>query len=189
MMKKVMYNAMDVAKSIIQYYNKQYDNYGIDGLKLQKVLFLLQGCYYFFCGRPLFCDDFLAWGCGPSIPIISERFVHHYGSLWIPDYAIQYDINKEFEPQDLLDFGVKKWKNPISREDQEIIDYIGSLFKDVSSSLLLRYIRMYFPCFVERESKNNDLIIPKYCIRDDFANMVTQLQTKQRHRDIKAKQE
>lgn len=173
-MNRPVYDVMDVARYIIHYHNTHFKNYGIDGLKLQKLLFILQGAYLMHVGTPLFKEEFIAWSCGPSIPSISKEFISKYGSLWIPELAIRYVYIEEKNA--LFGHVLEEWENPLLEEDKQCINQMCHLFKHVSSVKMLDMIREHFPCFTEREDKQ--LNIPNKCIKEDYQNMVQALKKK-----------
>lgn len=173
-----IYDVLDVARYIIHFHNSNFKNYGIDGLKLQKILFILQGIYLTHKNRPLFKQHFYAWSCGPSILDISEEFIQAFGSLSIPEYAIQYIY---VEDDDFFINGVvKPWINPLLEEDMKIVDEVCVFFKPASSTSLLDKIQKYFPCFTERIEER--LPIPNTDIKNDYEKMVQELSQKKLRR-------
>lgn len=106
-----MYTAMDIACAIVNYSNEI--NQPISNLKLQKVLYFVQGYYMQKNGHAIFNDDFEAWPYGPVVLEVYEQF-QQYGSNFIPtiteyedfsfdefDYVIKEYNDNIFEKQDL----------------------------------------------------------------------------------------
>lgn len=80
---------------------------GITNLKLQKMLFFSQAAYLaLFDGKPLFPDEFEAWGLGPVIPAIYRKYKPLAG-----DQANR-PIIEDFrcEEEDLLNYLENIWK-------------------------------------------------------------------------------
>lgn len=77
------YSALDVARYVINYSNK--NDYDISNLKLQKVLYLIQAYFLISTrnGRPCFDDEIEAWDFGPVVPSVYREF-KQYGSANIP---------------------------------------------------------------------------------------------------------
>ena len=66
------YAAEDIAMYILQYYNCK--NISITNLKLQKVLYYIQGEFYRRFGYPAFIDNIEAWKFGPVIPQVYKKY-------------------------------------------------------------------------------------------------------------------
>lgn len=80
---------------------------GITNLKLQKMLFFAQAAYLaLFDGKPLFPDEFEAWGLGPVIPEIYRKYKPS------ADDQSNRPIIEDFEceDKDLRDFLEDIWK-------------------------------------------------------------------------------
>ena len=77
-----MIDILDAARYLIllSYGKKQYS---LTQLKLQKLLYLAQGWSYVWDDKPLFDDDFVAWGYGPVNEKVCEEF-KKYGRTEIP---------------------------------------------------------------------------------------------------------
>ena len=73
-----MYAAHDVATYVIT----EYWNRGsiITNLKLQKILYYIQGYAYRFCNTAAFCEDIYKWPYGPVVPDVYFRYNHHHAS-------------------------------------------------------------------------------------------------------------
>ncbi len=85
-----MLDALNVAKYVIHEFHEREDL--ITNLKLQKLLYYIQGWYLGICKKPLFQENFEAWIHGPVIPEV----YHTYKSYrWNP---ISEEISKiEFD--------------------------------------------------------------------------------------------
>lgn len=67
-----MLTAQEIAKSIISEFQSREDL--ITNLKLQKLLYYVQGWHLGLFGEPLFAEDFEAWVHGPVIPDIYHSY-------------------------------------------------------------------------------------------------------------------
>lgn len=79
------YNVLDIAKKIIA---KTDDEHGdtISNLKLQKMLYYMQGFHLAFFDTPLFDDDIVAWQYGPVIPIVYKEYKRYDSkAIKVPD--------------------------------------------------------------------------------------------------------
>ena len=77
-----MYNAIDIARKVIA--NTDVDKGdAITNLKLQKLLYYLQGYWLGFYQKPLFNEQVEAWRYGPVVPSVYETF-KRYGKEAIP---------------------------------------------------------------------------------------------------------
>lgn len=65
--------AKDVANYIVKAFQEAGDD-SITNLKLQKILYYLQGWHLGLYGEPLFEDDFEAWRLGPVVPEVYDMF-------------------------------------------------------------------------------------------------------------------
>lgn len=61
-----MYKSEDVANYTINWCHE--NGIAITNLKLQKLLYFLQGNYYRYTGERLISEDFYAWKLGPVVP-------------------------------------------------------------------------------------------------------------------------
>jgi uncharacterized phage-associated protein len=70
-----MYTACEIAEYIVALADRRGDK--IDQLKLQKLLYYVQGAYLGTGNAPLFDDDFLAWKLGPAIFSVWTEYTEH----------------------------------------------------------------------------------------------------------------
>lgn len=72
-----MYDALTIAKYII---NKCFnDGKPVTNLRLQKLLYFIQGMSYVFTGNALIRENFHAWQYGPVIPEIYFKYCGYIG--------------------------------------------------------------------------------------------------------------
>lgn len=72
-----MYNVIELSNYIIDAFEKR--KAPITNLKLQKVLYYIQGYFYCEFGRAAFCDGICAWTYGPVVPLAYYEY-HLFGS-------------------------------------------------------------------------------------------------------------
>lgn len=95
-----MVDILDVACYMIflSYGNSKYS---LTQLKLQKLLYLVQGWSYVWDGCPIFIDDFCAWLYGPANEKVYESF-RKYGRAEIPE-AEGYDKIKDEDIKETIE--------------------------------------------------------------------------------------
>lgn len=105
-----MYRAMDVANYIIGYTNSMEKP--VTNLKLQKMLYFIQGFSYSKRDEAFISDDFEAWRYGPVVRDVYIEF-SRYGSLLITDfYNSNYqNINFEKKDKEFLDDMIQSLNN------------------------------------------------------------------------------
>ena len=69
----MIYNVMDIANKIIFKTDIEHGD-SISNLKLQKMLYYMQGFHIAHFNEPLFDDDIVAWQYGPVVPIVYSSF-------------------------------------------------------------------------------------------------------------------
>lgn len=67
------FTALDIANFYIQLVNNIPDDY-IDNLKINKLLYFVQGHSLSFFGKPFFRDVIQAWEYGPVVPNVYQAF-------------------------------------------------------------------------------------------------------------------
>ncbi len=126
-----MYDAIDVARYVINY--SQEIGSPVSNLKLQKILYFIQGIYLSTLDKPCFSDDIEAWGFGPVISDVYHEF-KGFGSNDIPTITEYFEYNKENPWASKF---IKYDDSSISNENKKLIDVIVNMFKDVSASFLV----------------------------------------------------
>lgn len=87
----MQYSALDVAKYILNYCSEA--GTPISNLKLQKLLYFVQGEFFKNKGEPLFNEHIAAWQFGPVVPDVYYEFCAYAGTPILNSYAT--DINDE----------------------------------------------------------------------------------------------
>ena len=67
------YNAIDIAKKIICMTDVEHGD-SVTNLKLQKLLYYMQGFHLAFFGVPFFNEAIEAWTYGPVVPVVFQEF-------------------------------------------------------------------------------------------------------------------
>ena len=111
-----MYAALDVARHIINYVNDQGG--AVSNLKLQKLLYFVQGFFLILKGEPCFDSRIEAWNFGPVVPDVYFKF-RSCGSCGIP----------------AVDFA-----DPIAGKDALLIDEVVDIFRKKSESALVSLV-------------------------------------------------
>lgn len=86
-----MYLANDIAKYVINYSNN--NGYQITNLRLQKLLYFIQGNYAKKYDRRLIDEDFYAWQLGPVIPEVYFDY-YIYSSIGLPSQSIEKELDE-----------------------------------------------------------------------------------------------
>jgi uncharacterized phage-associated protein len=99
----MIYPATEIAKYIVQVAHENGD--GITPLKLQKILYYVQGGYLALRGYPVFDEDILAWRHGPAVYSV---YVNNkkYGSGEIPPESIDIPFS-EFDKKFIREIYLK----------------------------------------------------------------------------------
>lgn len=69
------YNALDIANKVIHNLTKNTDaGEVVSNLKLQKMLYYVQGFHLAYFAKPLFDEDIEAWMYGPVVPSVYDQY-------------------------------------------------------------------------------------------------------------------
>ena len=124
-----MYDALTIARYIINYSNKQ--GYGVTNLKLQKLLYFVQAAFLKIYENACFKEDMQAWDMGPVVPGVYHEF-KRYGNRNIPTITEYAGIGYEFSgKKTVYDDSV------IAKDHKEVIEFIVELFKNHDASTLV----------------------------------------------------
>lgn len=144
------YAAIDIARYVINY------SWEIDApmsnLKLQKILYLIQGNFLRIFNKPCFFDEIEAWKFGPVVPNVYSEF-KRYGS----NYINKIDYFYEFYPNKLEPIKKKYVDNIDNPEEAKVIADIVYACKDYSSSYLVDLTHRQSP-WKKAYGKNNNTI-------------------------------
>lgn len=91
------YNVQDVAKKILSKVNAEQGE-TISNLKLQKLLYYMQGYYLAYFGDPLFEEEIRAWQYGPVVPVVYDTYKQYgSGAIVLADGEKVIEFKKEEE--------------------------------------------------------------------------------------------
>lgn len=108
-----MYNALTIAMYII---NRCFEEGApVTNLRLQKLLYFIQGMSYVITGRALIREDFYAWQYGPVVPKVYFEYNGYIGN----PIRINYNVDV------------------INDDDTEIIDYVIDRLSQYRDSVLV----------------------------------------------------
>jgi len=96
----MIYEPLTIAKEIINKSEAELGD-GMTNLKLQKLLYYVQGFHYAMYNSPAFNSNLEAWQYGPVVPEIYREF-KKYGSLFIPKEENKPDIEINQQIKDLI---------------------------------------------------------------------------------------
>ena len=137
-----MYNVIDLSNYIIAAFDER--NAPITNLKLQKVLYYVQGYFMKFWGSEAFRDDVYCWAYGPVVPMAYFEYNMNGSDFLHP--SADSDLN-------------------MKNIEKSLVDKIIDKCKDIPSSRLVSMTHSEFPW------KNATIgdVIPKQSMRNFFA--------------------
>lgn len=158
-----MYRAIDVARYIVNYTNACGDT--ITNLKLQKLLYFVQGCFLILREKPCFKDKIEAWDFGPVVPNVYYKF-REYGSNSIPTVTKIFVYNKN----NLFGVRSKSYDDSIiSRRDKLLINEVVDVFRETSATTLVKITHDQSPWKSTYKSEEKHNIITQEQIKDFFS--------------------
>lgn len=156
------YLALDISRYVINKCNESGNI--ISNLKLQKILYFIQGNFYRLKDRECFVEDIHAWNYGPVVPEIYREY-KHFGSNNIPCVKEVYSFNEdtfEFENQE---FEMKFF----DEDDKKIIDEVVEECQLYSANALVSVTHRQQP-WKECYRRGCDKLIEKKIIEEYFKN-------------------
>ena len=121
------YNVLEVCRHIINYSNEK--GYEISNLKLQKLLYFVQGCFLIEKETPCFNEAIEAWDFGPVVPEAYREY-KVYGATNIPPISRYFVFDKD----NWLNSGYVPYKDDvIIEDDKKIIDGIVNSLSKLSA--------------------------------------------------------
>ena len=106
------YNVNQVANWLIEKANNADNGDSITNLKLQKLLYYMQGYYLAVFGKPLFEEDIEAWQYGPVVPKSYDKFSTYGKGVLMPTSE-----------------GVASFKE----EEEELLNEVFEVYNDYSA--------------------------------------------------------
>ncbi len=147
---KVMaYNVSEIAKKVI---SKTHPEYGdvMTNMKLQKMLYYLQGFNLAFLGKPLFEEEIEAWMYGPVVPSVYEEYKCNGSTAIMPEEG--------FVPISL------------SEEEENIFDQVYENYGQFSATKLMEMTHKEAPWACTTPGIGN--IISKDAIKSYFITQI-----------------
>lgn len=80
----MVYDVMDIANKILAKPNSECEEL-ISNMKLQKLLYYMQGFHLAYFGTPLFDDRIEAWYYGPVVPSVYDHFSKYKSQGIMPE--------------------------------------------------------------------------------------------------------
>lgn len=115
----------------------------ITNLKLQKILYYIQGYCLKKLGRPIYCEDIYNWQFGPVVPIVYHEFSRN-------GYHELISQGSSYEPDDFM--------------EKKIVHQVMEACKKLSSSVLVSKTHQEDPWKYTRGGE----VIPKSTIKRYF---------------------
>ena len=146
-----MYDALDVSRYIINALNNQ--GLSISNLKLQKLLYFVQGFFLALDDKPCFSNRIEAWDFGPVVPDAYHEF-KIFGSNSIPPIKTYFKFNNNFWDSETIEFD----ESIIEDSDKYKISTVLNLFKNYSTTQLVNITHNQNPWKDVYNTSRNTLI-------------------------------
>ncbi|WP_072684032.1 Panacea domain-containing protein [Holdemania sp. Marseille-P2844] len=151
----------DVARYIINYCNDS--NIPVSNLKLQKLLYFVQGVSFAAFGEACFTSEFEAWSFGPVMPEVYHEF-KVFGSNSIPKVETYYDFT---DPHDI----VKTFDESVLDSNTKLlVELVVKMFKNYSSTKLVSMTHAQAPWADVYEPDQKSIKITNESIKKYFQN-------------------
>ena len=135
------YSALDVARYIINYNNRQ--GYSISNLRLQKLLYFVQAFFLIHPNKDCVCfsDKIEAWDFGPVVPNVYKEF-KHFGSADIP--PVNHFVIRDKD--NFFDSKVLKYSDAtITDQDKILIESVIERFASYTTSEMVELTHCQTP--------------------------------------------
>ena len=119
-----MYRAVEVAEYLIHSANLEEDG-SLTNLKLQKLLYYVQGFHIALFGEPLFSDSIEAWNYGPAVPSVYREY-EPFGTGLLPG-------DDRFNPES------------IDPQSQDLIDEVYGVYGKYTGTVLTNFTHQEKP--------------------------------------------
>ena len=142
------YDALEVARYILtQCFNSGLP---ISNLKLQKILYFVQGEFYRRTGKPLFENEICAWQFGPVVPDVYYEYCIYAGTPILESYATSIEHNDATIINDVINnkINVPTWEL-VNQTHQsgtpwyEVFNKIGNR-APIPNDLISKYFQSYW---------------------------------------------
>lgn len=145
----MVYKVKDIARKIIAQSNPDYGDI-ITNMKLQKMLYYMQGFHLAFFDEPLFDDEIEAWMYGPVVPSVYEEYKDS-GSAGL-------ELNQE---EVILS---------LNEEEEDIFNQVYEAYGQFSALKLMNMTHAEAPWRLARPGYGN--VIPKDSIKAYFSTQI-----------------
>jgi len=153
-----MSSALNIAKYLLTLV-KQDEGDTLSNLKLQKLLYYIQGYYIAFFDKPIFDDEIEAWDLGPVVSDVYSNF-KEFGNKCISTDNLKFDISM------------------LTEEDRNFVNKIFSIYNDYSASSLVDMTHQEDPWKnVYKKYENNK--ITKDSLKKFFSDRIEKVFLKQ----------
>ena len=140
-----MIKALNVAKYLLSLVNQDNGD-TISNLKLQKLLYYVQGYYLAYFNRPLFNEKIEGWTLGPVVPVVYNEY-KQYGRDCLPLNDFDFDISN------------------LNKEELNVIQNVFKVYNDYSASTLVSMTHKELPWL---NSLENGLAVSNKISIDDM---------------------
>lgn len=146
------YNVLEVCRHIINYSNEK--KYEISNLKLQKLLYVVQGFFLVDKAKKCFNEKIEAWDFGPVVPEAYREY-KVYGAVNIPTITRYFSLNKE----NLFESKYIEYKdNTIIDDDKTTINEVVESLSTVSALGLMKWTHEQDPWLnAYKRGENNEI--------------------------------
>lgn len=137
--KRIIYSAMDIAGKVVASTNTRLGD-SITNLKLQKLLYFLQGYFVVKTGYPLFQEEICAWEYGPVVPEVYKEY-RIFGSESLPVCNEEVTLSLE-------------------EKEEVLFNEVYDKYNSFSASSLVRITHKQAPWKDHYDPKDKNAVIP-----------------------------
>lgn len=168
-MNKKVYDVLTISRYVINKCNRE--NIIISNLKLQKLLYLIQGFYLAFYHQRCFDDDIQAWDYGPVCPNAYHEF-KRFGANNIPTINFYEEIY--FEDGTIKCKKHEFNNDEIDQDTRDIINAVIETYGHYSATSLVNITHAQLPwnkTYYSHPSEKN-VIIDEKLIEEYFSGLI-----------------
>jgi uncharacterized phage-associated protein len=148
------YNALDIAKKIVCRTDVEHGD-SLTNLKLQKLLYFMQGFHLDFFGVPFFNEPIEAWTYGPVVPVVFQEFKKFKKRDISPD-SYSDNLVLTADEQQMFDMVYQEY-NQFSAVTLMNMTHTEGPWKnhDIGDEISNEEMRDFFLTQIERDDKQN----------------------------------
>ena len=148
------YNALDIAKKIVCRTDVEHGD-SLTNLKLQKLLYFMQGFHLAFFGVPFFNEPIEAWTYGPVVPVVFQEFKKFKKRDISPD-SYSDNLVLTADEQQMFDMVYQEY-NQFSAVTLMNMTHTEGPWKnhDIGDEISNEEMRDFFLTQIERDDKQN----------------------------------